>query len=245
MTIHYTPGNIFESPAQVLVNPVNVLEHTMGAGLAKAFKLRYSAEYFNRYVQQCISGRLTLGRPTIYQDTYDGKWILNFPTKYSYKQLSQLQWIKDGLEYIRANYKQGKISSIAFPALGCGLGGLDLCDVNELFHSILGECESLDVYLIFEDPRLPHHIGWKMQTHMVFMLQQRHNLGIQLYTHPQYRYGFYMLPTVLDRAYVVRPTIEVDKAVFQVGDTYYFEIDTGHQFGKHATIELIDIAINH
>lgn len=49
--IHYVSGNIFDSPAQTLVNPVNTVG-VMGKGLALEFRRRYP-NMFDEYKKQC------------------------------------------------------------------------------------------------------------------------------------------------------------------------------------------------
>ena len=54
--ITYKTGNIFDSDADILVNPVNNVG-VAGAGLAKQFKIRYP-EANDYYVEQCKKGSL-------------------------------------------------------------------------------------------------------------------------------------------------------------------------------------------
>ena len=51
--LHFMTGDIFDSPAHTLVNPVNCVG-VMGAGLALEFKKRFPQEFKN-YVQFCRS----------------------------------------------------------------------------------------------------------------------------------------------------------------------------------------------
>ena len=119
---HVVRGNIFDSPAQVLVNPVNTVG-VMGAGLAKQFKQRYP-EMFKRYRRFCLAGEFQIGMLQLYR-AKDGKVICNFPTKNHWREASKLEHIEAGLQKFVATYQEKKIVSVAFPKLGCGLGGLD------------------------------------------------------------------------------------------------------------------------
>ncbi|MEO8953118.1 MAG: macro domain-containing protein, partial [Ktedonobacteraceae bacterium] len=74
--LKYQRGSIFDSKAHVIVNTVNC-EGYMGKGLALAFKQRFP-EMFPVYQQECKTGKLRIGRPTLYKAT--SPWILNFPT---------------------------------------------------------------------------------------------------------------------------------------------------------------------
>src|SRR5436190_17747676 len=65
--IQYQKGDIFESNAQVIVNTVNC-QGVMGKGLALAFKQKYPV-MFNVYQQECRTGKLRIGKPTLYQQS--------------------------------------------------------------------------------------------------------------------------------------------------------------------------------
>lgn len=135
--IHYTTGDIFQSDAQVIVNPVNC-RGVMGAGLALVFKQKYP-EMFAAYVQECKSGQLRIGRPTLYRASQP--WILNFPTKDHWRDPSKLEYIEQGLQFFVANYRQMGIQSIAFPKLGVGLGKLSWNEVGPLMRDYLHQLD--------------------------------------------------------------------------------------------------------
>jgi O-acetyl-ADP-ribose deacetylase (regulator of RNase III) len=127
MTIKFVRGDILESNCQALVNPVNCVG-VMGAGLAKQFKLKYPA-MFNQYKWECRDGSYKLGQV---RHWYLGgrKVIINFPTKYHWKDKSTIEDIRSGLLDLRKYIVENKITSVAIPKLGCGLGGLDWKDVK-------------------------------------------------------------------------------------------------------------------
>ncbi len=72
--LYYLDGDIFESPAKVLVNAVNTVG-IMGKGIAKDFKAIYP-EMFAQYQIFCETGRLTIGKLWLYKTP--NKWVLNF-----------------------------------------------------------------------------------------------------------------------------------------------------------------------
>ena len=115
-------GNIFESKALTLVNTVNCVG-VMGKGIAKEFKERYP-DMFKEYAELCEQGNLQPGKPYYYQDLL-GNSIINFPTKKHWRSPSKLSYIVQGLKWFVDNYKELNISSVAFPPLGCGNGGLN------------------------------------------------------------------------------------------------------------------------
>src|SRR5260370_4357706 len=147
--IQYQKGDIFESKAQVIVNTVNC-QGIMGKGLALAFKQKYPA-MFNVYQQECRTGKLRIGKPTLYQKSTP--WILNFPTKDSWRANSKLEYLEKGLEFFVAHYKNAGIKSIAFPKLGAQNGKLSWDEVGPLMSEYLSQLD-VDVYVyITEDDR--------------------------------------------------------------------------------------------
>ncbi|UZJ63192.1 macro domain-containing protein [Sphingobacterium sp. KU25419] len=87
-------GDIFSSDAQTLVNTVNCVG-VMGKGLAKSFKEKYPKMY-SEYTKICKQGLLDIGKLWLYKT--ERKWILNFPTKYDWRQPSELHYLEAGLE---------------------------------------------------------------------------------------------------------------------------------------------------
>ncbi len=117
----YIEGDLFQSSAKVLANPVNTAG-VMGKGLAFEFKKRYPA-MFEEYHTLCENGQFQVGDLWLYKTS--DIWILNFPTKRHWREKSTLEIIETGLQKFIAIYNQEAITSIAFPKLGSGLGGLD------------------------------------------------------------------------------------------------------------------------
>lgn len=75
--IHYIEGDIFNSPAQVIVNTVNTVG-VMGKGPALAFKQKYP-KMFISYRNACEKKQLTVGKLMLFHAP--DYWILLFPTK--------------------------------------------------------------------------------------------------------------------------------------------------------------------
>jgi O-acetyl-ADP-ribose deacetylase (regulator of RNase III) len=119
--ITYIEGSLFTSTAQTLVNTVNTAG-VMGKGLAKAFKTYYP-EMFAEYAKLCAEKQFAAGQLLLYRTPH--KWVLNFPTKRHWRQPSRLADIENGLATFVRTYPEQGISSVAFPQLGCGNGGLD------------------------------------------------------------------------------------------------------------------------
>jgi O-acetyl-ADP-ribose deacetylase (regulator of RNase III) len=135
----YKTGDIFESDAQALVNPVNCVG-VMGKGLALEFRLRYM-KMFLVYMDLCRKGEMRIGR--ISMCTVKGGSVLLFPTKKHWRDPSKVSYIEKGLMGYRHAVLAGYMmfqDSIAFPALGCGLGGLDFdSQVRPLMEKYLSD----------------------------------------------------------------------------------------------------------
>lgn len=140
-------GNMFESHAQTLVNTVNCVG-VMGKGIALDFKNKYP-EMFKEYSQLCAQNRVKPGVPYYYSDLL-GASVINFPTKDHWRSPSKLSYIKNGLEWFRNNYQQLGITSIAFPPLGCGNGGLPWTVVGPLMYKMLSDLPiDIEIYAPF------------------------------------------------------------------------------------------------
>lgn len=118
--IKYIEGDILFNKCQTLVNPVNCVG-VMGAGLALRFKRKYP-QMFERYKWYCDRQLLEPGKLWLWP-THDKGYVMCFPTKKDWRDPSMAEYIEDGLEKFISTYKKKKITSIAFPLLGAGLGG--------------------------------------------------------------------------------------------------------------------------
>ena len=133
--ITYLSGDLFLSPAKVLVNTVNTVG-VMGKGIALRFKRIYP-EMFEAYRNHCERGELQVGQLFLYKTP--NKWILNFPTKEHWRNPSREEYVEAGLRKLRARCADMGVTSIAFPELGCGNGGLDFeTQVRPLMERYLG-----------------------------------------------------------------------------------------------------------
>ena len=137
-------GNMFSSPMQTLVNTVNCVG-VMGKGIALDFKQRFP-EMYKEYVALCEQNKVHPGQPYVYQDLI-GTSILVFPTKDHWRSPSKLQYIVDGLNWFVNNYQRYGITSIAFPPLGCGNGGLTWDVVGPIMYEKLNNLPiNIEVY---------------------------------------------------------------------------------------------------
>ncbi|MEB3340507.1 DarT ssDNA thymidine ADP-ribosyltransferase family protein [Okeania sp.] len=159
-------GDMFFSNMQTLTVSVNCVG-VMGKGLASTAKYRFPDVYV-RYQEVCKSKYLQIGKPYLYkressvkeqlgdskfflpQDFLNNeqKWFLLFPTKKHWRNASEIEDIKNGLEWLANNYQKQGIKSLAMPALGRGLGGLDWEDVGPLMCKYLTSMDiTVAIYL--------------------------------------------------------------------------------------------------
>lgn len=137
--IRYVEGDIFESTMQCLVNPVNCVG-VMGKGLALEFKKRYP-DVYQFYLGMCKENELAIGRIAIYAaKKKPDRCVCLFPTKYHWRDRSYVAGIEKGLQSFITFAPQMKIKSVAFPKLGCGLGGLNFDhQVRPLFEKYFND----------------------------------------------------------------------------------------------------------
>lgn len=134
--IEFVSGDIFKSGCEAICNPVNCIG-VMGAGLALKFKQLYP-EMFQEYAMLCKAKKLKIGGLHFWRNPLnDPKWIINFPTKDDLSD-SKIEYIQLGLIALRESIIKKKLTSVALPAIGSGLGGLAWVDVkNEIEIALL------------------------------------------------------------------------------------------------------------
>ncbi|MFD9792530.1 macro domain-containing protein [Streptomyces sp. NPDC059070] len=123
-------GDLLAAEVTALVNPVNTVG-VMGKGLALQFKNAYPA-MFADYQRACRSGELVLGRMHVW-DTGESerpRYVINFPTKGHWRARSRIEDIEAGLADLVATVQRLGIDSLAVPALGAGLGGMEWSEVE-------------------------------------------------------------------------------------------------------------------
>lgn len=128
--IYECQGDILESKVEALVNPVNCVG-VHGKGLAKTIATRYAGACLE-FTKRCRAGFIRPGRVAVISllDTQGVRYIVFFPTKDHWRNPSKMIYIEKGLEDLVSVVNASKITSIAIPALGCGLGGLSWSDIE-------------------------------------------------------------------------------------------------------------------
>ncbi len=169
-------GDIFFSELQTLTITVN-LQGVMGKGLALRAKEQYPDVYVE-YEKVCRTKRITAERPYLYkreESVADEltdlkphrvpiknpiKWFLLFATKRHWRTNSRIEDIENGLKWVQENARKEGIESLAMPALGCALGGLNWKDVAPLMCKYLDQIGiPIEIYLPREYPIEPKYLS--------------------------------------------------------------------------------------
>lgn len=168
-------GNLFTSPAKVLVNTVNTVG-VMGKGVAKTFKDIYP-EMFSEYQHLCETGQFQIGSLWLFKTS--NKWVLNFPTKQHWRAPSKVEYIEAGLKKFVSVYPRFGITSAAFPKLGCGNGGLDWQNqVAPLMNKYLGDLP-IDIF-IYDTKTVMHQVEHEDLKEMTAWLREEpHTLAFE------------------------------------------------------------------
>jgi len=167
-------GDMFFSRLQTLTVSVNTVG-VMGKGLASRAKYQFPDVYV-RYQDACRTKRIQMGKPYLYKressldeeladepgtlTSANGEtWFLLFATKHHWRQPADIQGIEEGLRWLEARYKTEGITSLAMPALGCGLGKLNWADVGPLMCRYLRSFEiPVRIYLPTESKLPPEQL---------------------------------------------------------------------------------------
>lgn len=156
-------GDMFFSNMQTLTVSVNIVG-VMGKGLASRAKYQFPDVYV-QYQDACRSRKLRMGKPYLYKrekfvdeelaydpatlsDINRNKWFLLFATKRHWRDNSDLHGIREGLRWVKEHYSAEGITSLALPALGCGLGRLKWQDVGPVMcQELAGLSIPVAIYL--------------------------------------------------------------------------------------------------
>jgi O-acetyl-ADP-ribose deacetylase (regulator of RNase III) len=157
--IRYDPNaDIAKDEAQLLVNTVNTVG-VMGAGVAKAVRLRYP-DIMPPYKAACTHPdprrRLEPGTLHLYTAP-DGRLVVNMATKKDWRDPSEYDWVGAGLVYLNRLLceKRPDIRSVLLPPPGCGHGGLDWGTVNRMARTYLRPASErgVEIRISAEEPK--------------------------------------------------------------------------------------------
>lgn len=145
---HVSTGDIFESGCEALVSPVDC-SAAQGAGLALAFAKRFPRQtaWYREHGRRGYAepggvyhvlprgdeDRLSAARWVLERHRQGGEPLVLFAaTKLHWRSPSKLSYVVGCCSAMVDAVNDLGIQSVAIPALGCGLGGLDWSDVRPL-----------------------------------------------------------------------------------------------------------------
>jgi O-acetyl-ADP-ribose deacetylase (regulator of RNase III) len=145
--IELTQGDLLKQDTEALVNAVNCVG-LMGRGIALQFRKAFP-ENFKIYEAACKQGKVRPGSMLVFEtcQATNPRYIINFPTKRHWRDKSRVADIESRLEALVGEVKRVGIRSIAIPALGCGLGGLDWLDIRPRIEKAFSSVPEVHVWL--------------------------------------------------------------------------------------------------
>lgn len=143
--IQYKTGDIFQEDAEAWVNSVNCVG-VMGRGIALQFKEQFP-DNFKAYADACKRGEVQPGRMFVFEtgQLTPPRYIINFPTKRHWRGKSRMSDITAGLSALAEEIRSRDIHSVALPALGASLGGLEWGQVRAQIEDALQHIPDLQV----------------------------------------------------------------------------------------------------
>lgn len=140
-------GDIFEQhDVDAIVIPTNC-RGVMGAGVARQFKNLYPS-IASLYRTWCRGGEVRIGEVVPVQTAEEEQTIIFFPTKNHWRNPSQMSYISQGLIALREFSDERDLRTVALPAIGCGLGGLNFQRVREQIYAKLQHVEDTTYFLL-------------------------------------------------------------------------------------------------
>jgi O-acetyl-ADP-ribose deacetylase (regulator of RNase III) len=134
-----TNQNFLSDTSDGIVIPVNTVG-VAGAGLAVAWAKKHP-EAARLYKTACRNYSFGIGNIFVVTTTPINKPLqhfLCFPTKEHWRNPSRMEYIEAGLPVLAKTCERLQLTSIAVPALGCGLGGLRWQDIKPVLIQYLG-----------------------------------------------------------------------------------------------------------
>jgi len=117
----------------------------MGKGIAVQFREKFP-EMYQEYKHLCKTQSFLLGDIFVYN--YGAGFVFNLGTQQSWKTKAELSAIDNSLRKMFNYASENKISKIAIPKIGAGLGGLKWEDVKNVIENIAKEFSMIDLFIV-------------------------------------------------------------------------------------------------
>lgn len=119
----------------------------MGKGIAVQFKMKFP-EMYKEYKHLCKTGKYNPG--DVYAYRYSGGYVYNLATQTSWKTCAKLEYIEEAIGKMLVMAREHGVKSIAMPAIGAGLGGLNWKDVKDVICGVASGFDDVILYVVEE-----------------------------------------------------------------------------------------------
>lgn len=117
----------------------------MGKGIALQFKLRFPQMY-SEYRDLCKQGMFLPGDVYTYQE--GAVTVFNLGTQKDWRTKATIENIEISLREMLSIAESLNIHSIALPAIGAGLGGLNWVDVKSVINKVSSKSPKIDLFVV-------------------------------------------------------------------------------------------------
>lgn len=132
MSLVIRSGSLFDSSLTSLGQGVNI-RGVMGAGIAVEFRRRFPQMY-EHYREVCRLGALDPGY--VHRFRENGINIYNIASQDEPGRHARVRWLRSGLERSLEIVADNGESGLAIPRIGCGIGGLEWDEVEEVIDEV-------------------------------------------------------------------------------------------------------------
>lgn len=145
--MRYVNGDLFDFDLDVIAHGVNTFG-VMGAGIALQFRDRFP-KMFREYKSRCDNNMLNPGKVHFWVDQNvrngDFQWGANIASQDYPGPYARLDWLEQGLTDAMRRATLIEAQTFTVPWIGCGIGGLDQDDVDDVYKRV---SDKFDIELV-------------------------------------------------------------------------------------------------
>ncbi len=124
----------------------------MGKGIALQFRSKFP-EMYRQYKEMCINGSFKPG--DVFDYNYGKGHVYNLGTQQTWRTKAKIEYIRQSISKMCEIATMEKVSKIALPAIGAGLGGLDWNAVKNELSLISQNYPKVDLYVVEQYSPVP------------------------------------------------------------------------------------------
>ena len=117
----------------------------MGRGIALQFKHKFPQMY-EQYKALCKTNKYVVG--DVFKYSYKDGVIYNLGTQKTWWEKAELEYIEKSLCKMMQMAENDKVTEIAMPAIGAGLGGGNWNEIKQVINNAASTQPSVDLYVI-------------------------------------------------------------------------------------------------